>query len=194
MLPRMADASAADRQRLLDLLSELFAVVRAGLRLYREGVEGAPAEIRDRLLEYGDESQRHFNLLEHAIRGLGGDPAYESPQAKLVIGLNDFVMAESQDSERGLYFRLEGLLIYEIRDAIIGEVLDRLADASDDPDTRQTLHRIVLTVRSGAAFGAHDVSRPSERIEWLERTMRTVGLDQFGLTPPSRQRRLLRGY
>jgi hypothetical protein len=190
----MADTSVSDRQRLLDLLSELFAVVRAGLRLYREGVDGAPAEIRDRLLEYGDESQRHFNLLEHAIRELGGDAAYESPQAKLVTGLNDFVMMESQDSERGLYFRLEGLLIYELRDAIIGEVLDRLADASDDSNARDVLRRIALTVRSGAAFGAHDVSRPSERIEWLKESMRKVGLDQFGLTPPSRQSRLLRGY
>jgi hypothetical protein len=191
----MSDARAAERQTLLDLLSELLAVVRAGLRLYRDGVDTTPAELRDRLLEYGDESQRHVDLLEQAVRDLGGDPAYESPHARFVGKLSEIRTSEVEDDPaRSLYFRLEGLLVFELRDAIIGEVLEGLAASSEDPEARQVLDRMATTVRSGAALGAHDVSRPSERIEWLEQAMRTAALDRFGVTPATRGARFLRGY
>jgi hypothetical protein len=195
MLRRMADApTVGGRQRLLDVLSELLAVARSGLRLYRDGVDEAPAALRDRLLEFGDESQRHVDLLEQAVRELGGDPGYVSPQARLVAGPGDGTRARIADPERGPYFRLEALLLYELRDALVGEVLDRLAAASEEPDVRDVLHRTVLTVRSGESLGAHDVTRHSERVRWLEHEMRTVLLAEFGLTPPSRRDRLFRGY
>src|SRR5689334_4116917 len=92
--------SPQGREAVLELLSELLAIAREGLRLYREGVEEAPAELRDRLAEYGQESMRHVNLLEHAIRELGGDPAHASPEAKLVSAVGEHVLIETGDSPR----------------------------------------------------------------------------------------------
>jgi hypothetical protein len=178
----------------LDLLSEVLALVRAGARVYRETAGDAPAELAERLREYGDESDRHVALLEQAIRELGGDPAYESEGASLARDVSESVLARTDGTPRRLPYRLEALLLYELRDAIIGEVLEGISAASDDPAIHDALHRAAITVLSGESLGAHDITRPSERIAWLENSLRQVVLGGFGLQEPSRARRLLRGY
>lgn len=191
----MAEAAPAHgREAVLALLSEMLAVARAGLRLYREGVAEAPTEIGDRLREYGEECHRHVDLIEETIRELGGDPAEASAEAQLVQRVSELFLRETGVSNRRWFYRLEGLLAFETRDAIISEALAAVAAASDDPTLRDAVHRGALTVRSGAALGAHDVSRPSERIDWLENTMRTIVLDEYGVKAPSRWERLTRGY
>ena len=168
----------------------MLAVARTGLRLYTDATSDAPAGIGDRLREYGDECQRHVTLLEQAIRDLGGDPATASPEARLVERVSAFAIDETADSPRRWWYRLEGLLTYETRDAIIGEAIEQVAAESDDPVVAETVGRAALTVRSSAALGAHDVSRPDERIAWLEKSLRAVVLDQLGVQQPSLWQRL----
>src|SRR2546421_11486509 len=115
---------------LLDLLSEMLAVERDGARLYGQFLLDAPDELRPKLLEYAEQSRRSALVLEEAIRGLGGDPAYVSPGAQVAHGLTEAVLAATEPSPvRRWMYRLLHLVAFETRNRLIWRTLDALGRA-----------------------------------------------------------------
>src|SRR5437899_6367812 len=120
----------AGERPLLDLLSEMLAVERDGERLYSRFLEDAPEELREKLVEYAEQSRRSALVLEEAIRGLGGDPAYVSPGAEVAHGLTEAVLAATEPSPvRRWLYRLLHLLAFETRNRLIWRTLDALGKA-----------------------------------------------------------------
>lgn len=185
-------ATRPDRSGVLDLLSEILAIGRGGSRLYRAALEQAPADVRERLQEYADEADRHVTLTASAVSELGGDPEYRSPEARLLDEVSDDGLRRSRASNRPLFYLVERLLIYEIRDSVIEDVLAQAAASIDDAEVADVLKRAVLPVATGATAAAHDTTTHQARLEWLQSAMRAIVLAEYGLKPPSRWQRLLR--
>ena len=49
------------------------------MRLYRDFLGDAPADLQPKIIEYAEQSRRSVLLIEQAITELGGDPAYSRP-------------------------------------------------------------------------------------------------------------------
>jgi hypothetical protein len=87
-----------------DLLSDMLAHERCGAQLYRSVADRTNNPIlKQRYKHFGNETVEHVENLEGLIAGLGGDPGYISPAARVTekagIGLleSTFLLAGSVD-------------------------------------------------------------------------------------------------
>ena len=176
-------------QRLLDLLSEMLAVERDGERLYREFLADAPQELREKLVEYAEQSRRSALVLEEAIRRLDGDPEYVSPGAEVAHRLTDAVLAVTEPSPvRRWMYRLLHLVAFETRDRMIWRSLDALGKERGG-NTGEVLRMAATAVLGEEAVGAHMQDRNEERIGWaLEAMERELG-EELGAPVPTGRRR-----
>jgi hypothetical protein len=179
----------AGERPLLDLLSEMLAVERDGARLYSRFLEDAPEELREKLVEYAEQSRRSALVLEEAIRGLGGDPAYVSPGAGVAHGLTEAVLAATEPSPvRRWMYRLLHLLAFETRNRLIWRTLDALGKARGG-EQGDVLRMAATAVLSEEALGAHMADRSEERIDWaLTAIEREIGRE-LGVPVPTGRRR-----
>jgi rubrerythrin len=76
-----------DAAVLADVLSAVLTHERCGRHLYRSCAQRtAHAELRARFEEFGEQTERHVEILEQLIRSSGGNPNYVSPNARAVEG------------------------------------------------------------------------------------------------------------
>jgi hypothetical protein len=168
-------------QALLDLLSEMIAVERDGERLYAQFLSDAPEELRQKLLEYAEQSRRSALVLEQAVRELGGDPAYLSPGAEVAHGLTEAVLAATEPAAgRKWMYRLLHLIAYETRDRVVWELLDALAEKLGGR-TGEVLGTAATAILSEEALGAHMADRNDERIAWALVAMQQELGREFGV-------------
>jgi hypothetical protein len=180
---------ATGDQALLDLLSEMLAVERDGARLYAQFLPDAPEELREKLIEYAEQSRRSALVLEEAVRRLGGDPAYVSPGAEVAHRLTDAVLAATEPSPgRKWMYRLLHLIAYETRDRVVWELLDALADETGGP-AGEILGTAATAILSEEALGAHMADRNDERISWALVAMQRELGREFGVQVRTGRRR-----
>jgi len=105
-----------------DLLSDMLAHERCGAQLYRSVADRTNNPVlRERYKHFGDETVEHVESLEGLIAGLGGDPRYISPAARLTekagIGLleSTFLLAGSVDLMSQELVMLDAVLLAEAK-------------------------------------------------------------------------------
>jgi hypothetical protein len=72
-----------------DLLSAMLTHERCGVHLYRSSATRSNNPIlQAKYREFGEQTERHVEILEHLIGAAGGDPNYVSPRARSVEAMN----------------------------------------------------------------------------------------------------------
>lgn len=179
----MSESPETTDQVLLDLLSEMLAIERDGRRTYEDLAPRVPEEFRPKVAEYAEQSRRSALVLERAVRDLGGDPDHVSPAAESVHRMTDAVLrATGEAPEHGWILRLLHVVSYEMRDRLIWEALDELADARGGR-TGEVLGTAATAVLSQEALGAHGADRNEERVDRALDAIRIGLARELGLEP-----------
>lgn len=126
---------------ILDFLSAVITHERCAVHLYRS-VAGRTQNpvLRSRYEDFGAESERHVQLLEHAITELGADPQHVSPSARATEGMDTklvestFLLGGSLDVMQREMAMLDAVLAAESLDRAnweaIAKLIDRLPEGS----------------------------------------------------------------
>jgi hypothetical protein len=163
----MSDAETTGRTRAVEVLGEFLVVARDGKELYEIAGRRAAADVAYRVADYAEESARHVRLLERALEQLGAVPDEAAALAPGVVRLAPAVRDSASD--RNL---LEALLLYELRDEIVGVTLEAMARDAPDAEVAAAAGAAALPIQSNEALGAHDSSRHRDRIGYLNEALR----------------------
>lgn len=151
-----------------DLLSGMLAHERCGTHLYRSVAERTNNPIlKGKYAEFGQETERHAEILERLIGRLGGDPQYVSPMARAVEGTDThtlqatFLLSGSIDVATREMAMLDAVFLAESMDHANWELLGKLRDEMPDGDAKQAIAEAVAQVEPDE----------DEHLEWA-RTMK----------------------
>jgi hypothetical protein len=130
----VAAVSGAQPTLLMDKLGERLAFEHAGARLYEALIskhraygsfDGGPSE--EDLLHVLTEEYEHADLLERAIKQLGGDPTALTPAANLAANISAGLPQVLGDPRTNLLQSLEAIIVAELADNECWTVLADLA-------------------------------------------------------------------
>ena len=143
---RAAVTAAAGGQPtlLMDKLGERLAFERAGARLYETllskhqaygAFPGGPSA--DDVLHILHEEYAHADLLERAIKDLGGDPTAMTPSANLATNVSAGLPQVLSDPRTNLLQSLEAIVVAELADNECWTGLAQLAQQAGEPELVQ---------------------------------------------------------
>jgi hypothetical protein len=171
------EPTGASAGGVIEVLGEFLVVERDGCDLYRAATDATSGELSARLFDLGVEAERRVQLLERALEQLGTPPDDAATAAGDVLRLAP-VLADGRHDARQL---LEALLLFEIRDELIGSTLVALARESTQSRVAKALEQAALPIESNEAWGAHDTPRHRERIEFVGDALRAAVRRAAGL-------------
>ena len=136
-----------------DILSAALTHERCGRHLYRsvEGRTNNPM-LQRKYREFGQETERHAQILEQLITTMGGDPMYVSPAARAVEGTDTkllestFLLSGSLDVMTQEMVMLDAVLIAESVDHANWTALTELATTLPDGPVREAFIEAVTQV------------------------------------------------
>lgn len=147
--------------RVLDFMSQVWVAQRDTIELYQIAAENAESDDHARRLrQLMRQSEEHLETLETAIRDLGGNPVYLSPEARLQQrrGMDMFRLSAPDDLIVPAHF--ENLLTAETKNLANWEFLRSITLAIEDPHARDALDAIADRI----------VDELREHLFWLEQT------------------------
>jgi hypothetical protein len=155
------------------ILAEFLVVERDGRDLYDAALQLAPrGERYERLFDFRTEADRRMGLLEHAMQQLG--LPIDAPSSG-VLRLAPLA------ADAGPRHLVEALLLFELRDELVGETLGAMGREEQDPRVAEAAQRAAMPIQSNEAWGAHDSSRHRERIDALTTLLRQLVREDAGL-------------
>ena len=169
-----------ERQTLMDKLSEFLMVEQGGLELYRVALSRSTnPDIRQRYLEFAQETSRHRTILIRLIEGLGGDPSYVSPTARLAqlkacSLLETAIRADGLSQEELEANDLENVLLAETKDHADWQLLEQLAHQVDDRQVGQAIEEAVREVEP----------QEDQHLEWARITLAQTAMQMIMQGPP----------
>jgi rubrerythrin len=148
--PRSSRSKAAplNEEWLQNFFSEMLAVERGGVQLYAKALEELDhEELRSKLEQYHEQTQRHVELCEEMLNAAGGDednmaPAAEAAEHKAQGLLTAEVPEELMDINN-----LENLVLAETKDHWNWEMLGSVMDQIEERELKRTVSRAVREVR-----------------------------------------------
>jgi hypothetical protein len=171
----------ADRDALLDLLSEILAADRATEQAYRTIIVRTRDEaISGPLQEFLDQNQRQLDLIENVIRRVGGDPARPGPGGLIAAARLDRMIEpspqlRSDDHEAVLLADLQTLVLLETERRDNWLFLEELAPVLEDE-----------TATGLIAGRIGDLNIEQElHAEWILGALNTLRMRRLRLTEPS---------
>jgi hypothetical protein len=143
---------------LMDKLGERLTFERAGSRLYEALVSkhqvygsfsGGPSE--QDLLHILQEEYEHADVLERAIKSLGGDPTAVSPSANLAATISAGLPQVLSDPRTNLLQCLEAILVAELSDNECWTTLETLAGQAGHTDLATQCQEAIVHEREHLA-------------------------------------------
>jgi rubrerythrin len=138
---------------LADLLSGMLTHERCGRHLYRSVAERTNNPmLKRRYEEFGEETERHAGILEGLITAMGGRPAYVSPTARAVEGMDTktlestFLLSGSVDIMTQEMAMLDAAFLAESMDHANWELLSRLGGSMPEGEQKQLVQAAVAEV------------------------------------------------
>ena len=136
-----------------DFLSGALAHERCGRHLYRSvaGRTNNPM-LKSRYEEFGEETERHANILEGLITTIGGDPGYVSPMARAIEGSDTkllestYLLSGSVDVMTQEMLMLDAVFIAESVDHSHWELLSKLTEEVPEGEMRDAFAAAVAEV------------------------------------------------
>jgi rubrerythrin len=151
-----------------DFLSAALTHERCGRHLYRSVAARTNNPVLKRRYEdFGEETERHAEILEELIAGMGGNPSYVSPAARGVEGADTklvestSLLGGSLDVMTREMVMLQAVFLAESLDHAHWQTLAKLAERLPDGDLRDRWVRAVGEV--GPEEGEH--------LEWARAAM-----------------------
>jgi len=150
-----------------DLLSAMLTHERCGRHLYRsvEGRTNNPM-LQSKYREFGQETERHVEILEQLISQMGGNPNYVSPTARAVEGMDTklvestFMLSGSVDLMTAEMAMLDAVFLAESADHANWKALATVAEQLPSGSMRDAFE---------AAVG--EVEQQEDRhLEWASET------------------------
>lgn len=150
-----------------DLLSAFLTHERCGRHLYRSvaGRSNNPV-LKQRYEHFGDETERHADVLEQLISAAGGNPNYVSPMARAVEAQDakllesTFLASGALDIMTAEMAMLDAVFVAESVDQANWEALQQLAGALPAGQLRQSFEQAVNEV----------LSDEEEHLTWAKQT------------------------
>jgi rubrerythrin len=171
-LGELLPGSGLNAPFIADLLSGMLTHERCGRHLYRsvEGRTNNPM-LKRKYREFGEETERHVDVLETLIRQIGGNPNYVSPSARAVEGTDGkllestFLLSGSLDLMEAEMAMLDAVFLAESADHANWKTLGSLLEHIPDGDVQDAFRRAVDEVEQ----------QEDEHLEWATNTkMRLV--------------------
>jgi hypothetical protein len=142
-----------DNAFLADLMSAMLTHERCGRHLYRsvEGRTNNPV-LQAKYREFGAETERHVELLEHLIADAGGNPSYLSPLARAVeatdsnILQSTFLMRGSIDAATAEMAMLDAVALAESMDHANWKLMARISEQLPKGPMREQCEAAVAEV------------------------------------------------
>ncbi len=140
----VAMAAGGQPTALMDKLGERLVFERAGARLYEAllsklhaygAFAGGPSE--QDLLHILQEEYEHGDLLERAIKTMGGDPTALTPSANLAANVSAGIPQVLTDPRTNLLQCLEAVLVAELTDNECWKALEELARYASEDELAQ---------------------------------------------------------
>lgn len=167
LLPQMLVESELNASFVTDLLSAVLTHERCGRHLYRS-VAGRTQNpiLQAKYEDFGRETERHAELSEELIRGLGGNPDYVSSMARAVQGTDGkllestFLLSGTLDVMTLETAMLDAVIIAETVDHGHWETMSQLRDSLPDGALRDLFSTAVDEVEP----------QEDEHLEWAKST------------------------
>jgi rubrerythrin len=133
-----------------DTLSGMLTHERCGRHLYRS-VEGRTLNpvLKAKYKEFGQETERHVEILENLITEMGGNPNYVSPTARAIEGMDSkllettFMLDGSLDVMTAELAMLDAVFLAESADHANWKTLDAIVELLPDSPFRASLRTAV---------------------------------------------------
>ena len=130
-----------------DFLSEMLAVEEGGEKLYAKALEELQHdELRDKLEEFHEETQRHIELVREMMQTAGIDETYKSPTAEAAEQKAEGLLSvEVEDHLKDLN-NIENLVLAETKDHWDWEMLSSIVNRIEDADLKDVARDAVSEV------------------------------------------------
>ncbi len=150
-----------------DVLSSALTHERCGRHLYRS-VEGRTLNpmLKARYADFGDETERHVEILTELITAMGGSPQYVSPMARATEASDTkllestFLLTGSVDVMTAEMVMLEAVMLAETIDRSNWEAIAALAESIPEGPIRDQMTGAVSEV----------LDEENEHLEWAFKT------------------------
>lgn len=158
-----------------DFLSAVLTHERCGTHLYRScAARSLNPILQAKYRSFGEETERHVEILEQLITASGGNPAYVSPSARAVQGMDTklvestFALTGSIDLMTAELAMLDAVFLAESVDRANWVLLGRLSEVLPEGEVRDGFERAVAEVRA----------EEDEHLAWAQQTKEKLVLLQ----------------
>jgi rubrerythrin len=141
-------APQLNREWLKHFFSEMLAVERGGIELYDKVLEELTHDdLRSKLEQFHEQTQRHVELCEEMLRAAGGNEDDMSPAAKAAEHKAQGLLTAEVPDEMKDINNIENLVLAETKDHWNWEQLGSLMDKIEERELKKLVTRAVREVR-----------------------------------------------
>jgi rubrerythrin len=141
-------ATQLNQEWLKQFFSEMLAVEHGGIELYEKALEELTHDdLRSKLEQFHEQTQRHVELCEEMLSAAGGDEDEMSPAAKAAEHKAQGLLTAEVPDEMKDINNIENLVLAETKDHWNWELLGSLADQIEERELKKLVSRAVREVR-----------------------------------------------
>jgi rubrerythrin len=158
---------------LKNFLTEMLAVERGGVQLYEKALEElSHDDLRRKLEQFHEQTQRHVELCEELLEEAGGDEGM-SPGAEAAEHKAQGLMTAEVPEEMADINNLENLVLAETKDNWNWEMLGSLMQKIEDNDLKKSVSRAVREVRK----------QENDHLKWTQKALTQVAMEAAHESP-----------
>jgi hypothetical protein len=151
-----------------DFLSEMLAVEEGGEKLYAKALEELQhEELRDRLEEFQEETQKHIELIKQMMQTAGLDEGHKSPTAEAAEQKAEGLLSVEVDEDLKDLNNVENLVLAETKDQWDWEMLSSIVSRIKDVDLQDVARDAVAEV----------FKQEREHLQWNENTLTKLAME-----------------
>jgi rubrerythrin len=155
-------STAINRQWLQNFFSEMLAVERGGVQLYEKALEELEHEdLRSKLEQFHQQTERHVELCEELVNASGGDEANMSPGAKAAEHKAQGLMTAEVPEEMADLNNIENVVLAETKDHWNWQTLESLMEQIEDRELKKIATRAVREV----------LNQENDHLGWNQKTL-----------------------
>lgn len=151
-----------------DFLSEMLAVEEGGIKLYEKALgELQHEELRDKLEEFHEETQRHVELVEEMIEAAGADPNHKSPGAEAAEHKAEGLLSTEVEEKLCDLNNIENLVLAETKDHWDWEMLSSVVGRIEERELKAAVRAAVAEV----------FKQEREHLQWNQDTLTALAME-----------------
>jgi rubrerythrin len=171
-------AAPLNEEWLQSFFSEMLAVERGGVQLYDKALEElVHEELRSRLEQYHEQTQRHVELCEEMLSAAGGDDNSMAPAAEAAEHKAQGLLTAEVPEELLDINNLENLVLAETKDHWNWELLSSVMDEIEDRELKKLVSRVVREVRK----------QENDHVTWSQKMLTRIATEAAHQMPEAEE-------